>query len=66
MTHDTQRIRPAGGDLSTFKAYQARYGWREPVSEADRNDRQCWWGLAICIIVGVFAAAVLVALRGCR
>ena len=34
--------------------------------EANRNDRQCWWYLVICIVVGVFAAAVLVALRGCR
>ena len=66
MNRDTQRIRPADGDLSTHGAYQARYGWREAVSEADRNDRQCWWGLAICIVVAVLAAAVLVALRGCR
>jgi hypothetical protein len=33
---------------------------------ADANNRQCWWGLAICIVVGVFAAAVLVVIRGCR
>jgi hypothetical protein len=66
MNSDTQRIRPVDGDLSTHQAYQARYGWREPVSAADRNERQTrrllWWCL------GAFAATVagLLSLQGCR